>query len=98
MIPKWEDNVNQMKEAELREQLVDNPQLKSSILKTASSKATSILKQFQACDSAVNVAGFVEGFDNVVSKLDDNLAGTAEFLCSAHARARAGFEDPVEFP
>ena len=67
-----------MKGTDLREQLIDNPQIKNSILKTASSKAKNIITHFRACDSAVKVVGLVEGFDKVISKLDENVADAAK--------------------
>ena len=76
MNPKWEENLKQLKEKELREQLVDNPQIR--LLKTVTHKAKSILKQFKTCDSAVKVSALVEGFDKVISKLDENIDESAK--------------------
>ena len=57
------------------DKLVDNPNVR--LLRQTSSKAKSIFKVFSTCDSAVKVAGLVEGFDQVLVKLNKNLEEAA---------------------
>ena len=75
LTPNWHDDLKNQIEKNLMDKIVDNPNVR--LLRQTSSKAKSILKVFSTCDSAVKDAGLVEGFDQVLVKLNKNLEEAA---------------------
>ena len=76
LTPKWHEDLKSENVKNLKENMVDNPNVR--LLRQVSTKAKSILKVFNVCDSAVKVADLVEGFDTVLSKLNDSLEEAAK--------------------